>query len=100
MKILFSFVGGPFNGAMLSGYSDVRTREDLAASSYYQASENGRIGSRFTVPRAGTEHIYEVSRRTETGSCVSVRANHLSSRSKLSDREPAAAASIVPTIDA
>jgi len=100
MKILFSFVGGPFNGAMLSGYSEVRTREDLAAASYYQASENGSVGSRFTVPRADGEHVYEVSRRTETGSCVIVRANHLTSRHQAGDREPVVAPQQQPMIEA
>ncbi len=58
MKILFSFVGGPFNGAIVSGYSEVRSREDLAAATYYQVSENGNVGAQFSVPRADGEHIY------------------------------------------
>ena len=77
MKIVFGFVGGCLDDAVLAGDFGVKTPESEAVMDYYDLTRDGGVGRRFNVPHLGGFQIYEVTRRLENGNNVIVRARHV-----------------------
>lgn len=77
MKIVFSFVGGRLNDAVLSGDTEQLILGGDHAVDYYRNSNRGEVGYRFTVAHQGESETYEVARRLQSSACLFIRAHHV-----------------------
>lgn len=76
-EVVLYFVGGVLDGEVLFSNVHVASEERAMALNYYQASQCGTEGGRFSVSTVGATETYEVIRRFTIGNIVFVRSSSI-----------------------